>query len=33
VFHKSWLAMQDNYNLWIARKSIDLEKYEAISFA
>jgi len=30
---ESWLAMQDNYNLWIARKSIDREKYEAISFA
>jgi hypothetical protein len=25
--------MQDNYNLWIARKSIDLDKYESISFA
>ena len=30
---ESWLAMQDNYNLWIARKSIDLDKYESISFA
>jgi addiction module HigA family antidote len=30
---ESWLAMQDNYNLWLARKDIDLNKYEAISFA
>ena len=30
---ESWLAMQGNYNLWLARKAIDLDKFEAISFA
>jgi addiction module HigA family antidote len=30
---ESWLLMQDNYNLWKARKEIDLDNYEAISFA
>lgn len=30
---ESWLLMQDNYDLWQARKEIDLNKYETISFA
>lgn len=30
---ESWLQMQDNYDLWKARKEIDLEEYEPISFA
>lgn len=30
---ESWLLMQDNYNLWKARKEVDLGNYEAISFA
>ncbi len=30
---ESWLLMQDNYNLWQARQNIDLQKYEAMSFA
>lgn len=30
---ESWLLMQDNYNLWKARKEIDLNDFEAISFA
>ena len=30
---ESWLLMQDNYNLWKARKEIDLNDYETISFA
>jgi len=30
---ESWLLMQDNYNLWKARKEVDLNNYEAISFA
>ncbi len=30
---ESWLLMQDNYNLWEARKEVDLGDYEAISFA
>ncbi len=30
---ESWLLMQDNYNLWKARKEIDLNDYESISFA
>ena len=29
---ESWLLMQDNYDLWQARKEIDLGNYEAISF-
>jgi addiction module HigA family antidote len=30
---ESWLLMQDNYNLWNARKEVDLDDFEAISFA
>jgi len=30
---ESWLLMQDNYNLSKARKEINLDDYEAISFA
>ena len=30
---ESWLLMQDNYNLWNARKEVDLGNFEAISFA
>lgn len=30
---ESWLLMQDNYNLWQARREVDLNDYEAISFA
>ena len=29
---ESWLLMQDNYDLWEARKEIDLEEFEALSF-
>ena len=30
---ESWLLMQDNYNLWKARKEVKLDDLEAISFA
>ena len=30
---ESWLAMQSNYNLWIARKKIDLDKVEKLAIA
>lgn len=30
---ESWLLMQDNYDLYLAKKEIDLKKYEAIAFA
>ncbi len=30
---ESWLLMQDNYNLWKARKEVNLNDFEAISFA
>ncbi|MFT5700424.1 MAG: addiction module HigA family antidote [Desulforhopalus sp.] len=30
---ESWLLMQDNYNLWEARKDVNLGDFEAISFA
>lgn len=29
---ESWLAMQDNYNLYHARKVIDLDVYESLGF-
>ena len=29
---ESWLLMQDNYDLWQARKDVDLNKFEAILF-
>lgn len=28
---ESWLAMQDNYNLWHAKKTINLEEIEPIA--
>ena len=30
---ESWLLMQDNYDLWQARKDVDLNKFEAILFS
>jgi len=30
---ESWLAMQDNFNLWKAKQEIDLSTYESIKFA
>ncbi len=30
---ESWLLMQDNYDLWNARKEIDLSSFEPIAFA
>lgn len=30
---ESWLIMQDNYNLWKARKEVNLEDFKTISFA
>lgn len=30
---ESWLLMQDNYDLFQAKKEIDLQKYEQIAFA
>jgi addiction module HigA family antidote len=30
---ESWLLMQDNFDLWKARQKIDLNGFEAISFA
>ena len=30
---ESWLLMQDNYDLWKARKEVDLNNYEPIAFA
>ncbi|MBU1344412.1 MAG: HigA family addiction module antidote protein [Proteobacteria bacterium] len=29
---ESWLLMQDNYDLWKARKEIDLKSYNTIEF-
>jgi addiction module HigA family antidote len=29
---ESWLAMQDNYDLWQARQSVDLKKVRKIEF-
>jgi addiction module HigA family antidote len=29
---ESWLLMQDNFNLWTARKEVNLKDFEAISF-
>ena len=28
---ESWLAMQDNYNLWHARKLVDLDEIEPLA--
>ncbi|MFH2058694.1 MAG: hypothetical protein ABIJ59_07325 [Pseudomonadota bacterium] len=30
---ESWLLMQDNFDLWKARKEIDLNNYDSIEFA
>ena len=30
---ESWLLMQDNYDLWLARQKIDIENYETMAFA
>ncbi len=30
---ESWLLMQDNFDLWQARKEVDLNDFEAILFA
>lgn len=30
---ESWLLMQDNFNLWLARQTIDLADFESIQFA
>ncbi|SHO56271.1 HigA family addiction module antitoxin [Vibrio quintilis] len=30
---ESWLAMQDNYDLWRARKKVNLSRVRAIEFA
>ena len=30
---ESWLSMQDNYNLWQAKQSVNLTKVHPISFA
>lgn len=29
---ESWLAMQDNYNLWQARQSVNLDAVEKVEF-
>lgn len=29
---ESWLAMQDNYDLWLARQSVDLGTVEKVEF-
>jgi addiction module HigA family antidote len=29
---ESWLAMQNNYNLWLARKSVNLDKVSEINY-
>ena len=30
---ESWLAMQDAYDLWIARSRVDVDKLETVEFA
>ena len=30
---ESWLAMQDNYSLWIARQNVDLTGVEKLDYA
>jgi len=30
---ESWLAMQDNYNLWQARNRVDLDNIQRMAFA
>ena len=30
---ESWLALQDSYDLWRARKKVDVKKFELIDFS
>lgn len=30
---ESWLVMQDNYNLWLARKNVNLNKVSEVNFS
>ncbi len=30
---ESWLAMQDNYDLWQVRQSVNLERVQKVEFA
>jgi addiction module HigA family antidote len=30
---ESWMLMQDNYDLWQAKKVVDLSEYQALKFA
>lgn len=30
---ESWLLMQDNYDLWLARHKVNIDDYEPIAFA
>ena len=30
---ESWLLMQDNYDLWIARQKVELRRFKALNFA
>ncbi|MCU7904692.1 MAG: HigA family addiction module antidote protein [Candidatus Thiodiazotropha sp. (ex Epidulcina cf. delphinae)] len=30
---ESWMLMQDNYDLWQAKKVVDLNEYQALEFA
>jgi addiction module HigA family antidote len=30
---ESWMLMQDNYDLWQARKVVNLDEYQALKFA
>lgn len=30
---ESWLAMQDAYDLWVARQHVDLQQVEKLAFA
>ncbi|MCU7936314.1 MAG: HigA family addiction module antidote protein [Candidatus Thiodiazotropha sp. (ex Dulcina madagascariensis)] len=30
---ESWMLMQDNYDLWQAKKVVDLNEYQALKFA
>lgn len=30
---ESWLLMQDNYDLWIARQKVELRRFKALDFA
>lgn len=30
---ESWLAMQDNYNLWLARRTVNLDDVEPLALS